>query len=146
MLRLRPAPPRPRSIHHILNPSRQRCNQRTFSRNVATKEQIQTARLQKTPETPNQIVTEVPHSKEPSFIEIPSQLWYYRLGPVKDFLGWLSRMQRVRPRTTTLATSLTTYFCGDIIAQEIGGEPYDGFRTMRMLTIGALASIPGYKW
>jgi len=47
---------------------------------------------------------------------------------------------------TTLATSLTTYLIGDLLAQEIGGEPYDGVRTLRMLTIGGLASIPGYKW
>lgn len=120
---------------------------RPFHRNVMTKEQIKTAEMQKTPHTPNQIVTEVPHSKEPSIVfDVPSPLWYHRLGPVKDFFGWFSRMQRRRPLTVTLATSLTTYFCGDILAQEIGREPYDGKRTLRMLSIGALASIPGYKW
>ncbi|KIW51206.1 hypothetical protein PV05_09948 [Exophiala xenobiotica] len=119
---------------------------RQFSRNVFTKDQIKTAELQKTPHTPNQIVTEVPHSTEPSVIDVPGPLWYHRLGPVKDFFSWFSRMQRRRPLGTTLATSLTTYLIGDLLAQEIGGEPYDGVRTLRMLTIGGLASIPGYKW
>jgi len=126
--------------HRILGRHRQ------FSRNVFTKDQIKTAELQKTPHTPNQIVTEVPHSTEPSIIDVPGPLWYHRLGPVKDFFSWFSRMQRRRPFGTTLATSLTTYLIGDVLAQEIGGEPYDGIRTLRMLTIGGLASIPGYKW
>lgn len=120
---------------------------RPFHRTVMTEEQIKTTKLQKTPHTPNQIVTEVPHSKEASIVfDVPSPLWYHRLGPVKDFFGWFSRMQRRRPLTITLATSLTTYLCGDLLAQEIGREPYDGKRTMRMLCIGALASVPGYKW
>ncbi|KAK5464528.1 hypothetical protein LTS15_001090 [Exophiala xenobiotica] len=51
-----------------------------------------------------------------------------------------------RPYTVQVCTTLITYLCGDMAAQEIGGERYDGVRTLRMLTIGALASIPGYKW
>lgn len=114
---------------------------------MATEEQIKTAELQKTPHTPNQIVTEVPHAKiESIIIDVPSPLWYHRLGPVKDFFSWFSRMQRRRPLTVTLGTSLTTYLCGDLLAQEIGREDYDGYRTLRMLAIGAMASIPGYKW
>lgn len=119
---------------------------RSFRRTVATEEQIQAAKLQKTPHTPNQIVTEVPHSTEAPLLDVPGPLWYHRMGPMKDFFSWFSRMQRRRPLTTTLLTSLTTYFLGDILAQEIGGEPYDGIRTLRMLSIGALASIPGFKW
>lgn len=119
---------------------------RWFSRNVFTKDQIKTAELQKTPHTPNNVVTEVPHSKEPSFIDVPSPLWYHRLGPVQDFFSWFSRMQRRRPKTTTLVTSLTSYLLGDLLAQEMGGERYDGGRTLRMLLVGGLASIPGYKW
>ncbi len=120
---------------------------RAFSKNVYTKDQIKTAELQKTPHTPNQVVTEVPHSTEASiFVDVPGPLWYHRLGHVKDFFSWFSRMQRRRPLTTSLATSLTTYLAGDLLAQEVGGEPYDGVRTLRMLTIGGLASIPGYKW
>ncbi|OQV00850.1 hypothetical protein CLAIMM_06291, partial [Cladophialophora immunda] len=119
---------------------------RNFSRNVFTQDQIKTAGLQKTPHTPNQIVTEVPHSTEPSIIDVPSPLWYHRLGPVKDFFSWFSRMQRRRPLAIALTTSLATYLCGDLLAQEVGGEPYDGLRTLRMITVGSLASIPGYKW
>jgi hypothetical protein len=111
-----------------------------------TKEQIKTAELQKTPHTPNQIVTEVPHSNEPSFIDVPSPLWYHRLGPLKDFFSGFSRAQRRRPLTMSVATSLITYLLGDLIAQEIGGEEYDAGRTVRMLVVGGLASIPGYKW
>lgn len=112
-----------------------------------TKDQIKTSELQKTPHTPNQIVTEVPHAKDASlFIDVPSPLWYHRLGPVKDFFSWFSRVQRRRPLTVTLATSLTTYLSGDILAQEIGREKYDPYRTLRMLTIGTVASLPGYRW
>jgi hypothetical protein len=46
----------------------------------------------------------------------------------------------------SVATSLITYLLGDLIAQEIGGEEYDAGRTVRMLVVGGLASIPGYKW
>lgn len=119
---------------------------RQFSRNVFTKDQIRTAELQKTPHTPNQVVTEVPHSAEPSFIDVPGPLWYHRLGPVKDFFSWFSRMQRRRPLGTAAATSMTTYLCGDLLAQEVGGEKYDGVRTLRMIAIGSMAAIPGYKW
>jgi hypothetical protein len=119
---------------------------RPFSRSVYTKDQVKTAGLQRTPHTPNQVVTEVPHSTDASTIDVPGPLWYHRLGPVRDFFSWFSRMQRRRPLTTTLATSLTTYLAGDLVAQEMGGEQYDGVRTLRMLTVGGLASIPGYKW
>lgn len=55
-------------------------------------------------------------------------------------------MQLKRPYTVQLCTTLTTYLCGDLLAQDIGGELYDPNRTLRMLTIGAIAAIPGYKW
>lgn len=79
-------------------------------------------------------------------VDIPLQLWYHRLGPVSDFFNWFHRAQLKRPYTVQVGTTLTTYLCGDLLAQDIGGEPYDPIRTLRMLTIGALASIPGYKW
>ncbi|EXJ53403.1 uncharacterized protein A1O5_13337 [Cladophialophora psammophila CBS 110553] len=104
---------------------------RRFSRNVFTKDQVKTAGLEKTPHTPNQVVTEVPQSTEPSVIDVPSPL---------------CRIQRRRPLGIALGTSLTTYLCGDLLAQEVGGEPYDGRRTLRMIIVGSLASIPGYKW
>lgn len=119
---------------------------RAFSRNVFTRDQVKTAELQKTPHTPNQIVTEVPHSTEASIIDVPSPLWYHRLGPVRDFFSWFSRIQRRKPLATAAGTSITTYLCGDLVAQEVGGEPYDGTRTLRMITVGTMASVPGYKW
>jgi hypothetical protein len=79
-------------------------------------------------------------------IDIPTSLWHQRLGPVTDFFSWFHRTQQKRPLTVQVCTSLTVYLCGDLLAQEIGGEIYDPTRTLRMLTIGALASIPGYKW
>ena len=42
--------------------------------------------------------------------------------------------------------TLITYFFGDLLAQEIGGEDYNPARTLRMLIIGGIAAIPGYKW
>lgn len=80
-------------------------------------------------------------------IDIPVQVsWYRRLGPVTSFFGWFHKTQQKRPLTVQLCTSTIVYLCGDLCAQEIGGEVYDGQRTLRMLTIGAVASIPGYKW
>ena len=82
--------------------------------------------------------------KEP--VDVPSALWYHRLGPVTDFFSWFHKTQKKRPLTVQVCTTLVTYLCGDILAQDIGGEPYNPLRTLRMLTIGAVASIPGYKW
>jgi len=79
-------------------------------------------------------------------VDIPIPLWYHRLGPISHFFSWFHRTQVKRPLTVQLCTTLITYLCGDILAQEIGGEPYDPWRTLRMLTIGGLASLPGYKW
>lgn len=79
-------------------------------------------------------------------VDIPTALWYNRLGPVSDFFSWFHKKQVKRPLTVQLCTTLTTYFLGDILAQTIGGEEYDPLRTLRMLTIGGLASLPGYKW
>jgi hypothetical protein len=83
-------------------------------------------------------------NKEP--VDIPTVVWYNRLGPVSDFFRWFHHKQVKRPLTVQLCTSLITYLCGDLLAQRIGGEKYDGRRTLRMLTIGAISSIPGYKW
>lgn len=79
-------------------------------------------------------------------VDIPIQLWYHRLGPVSTFFTWFHRTQLKRPYTVQLCTTLTTYLCGDLLAQDIGGELYDPNRTLRMLTIGAIAAVPGYKW
>ena len=79
-------------------------------------------------------------------IDVPTQLWYQRLGPVTDAVRWFHKTQQKRPYAVQVATSLTVYLVGDLLAQDIGGEQYDPGRTLRMLTIGAVASIPGYKW
>jgi hypothetical protein len=79
-------------------------------------------------------------------IDIPTSLWYQRLGPVTNFFRWFHRTQEKRPYTVQISTSLTVYFFGDLLAQDIGGEDYDPKRTLRMLAIGAIASVPGYKW
>jgi protein Mpv17 len=79
-------------------------------------------------------------------IDIPTSLWYQRLGPVSNFFRWFHRTQEKRPYTVQISTSLTVYLFGDLLAQDIGGENYDPRRTLRMLTIGAIASVPGYKW
>lgn len=84
--------------------------------------------------------------KEPDPVDIPVSLWYKRLGPVTDFFSWFHKTQGKRPLTVQVCAILVTYLCGDLLAQDIGGEPYDPLRTLRMLTIGAVASIPGYKW
>ena len=85
-------------------------------------------------------------AKEAEPIDIPTSLWYQRLGPVTDFFSWFHKTQGKRPLTVQVCTTLITYLCGDLLAQDIGGEPYDPLRTLRMLTVGAVASIPGYKW
>jgi protein Mpv17 len=130
-----------RPLHRHLPRSRPR------RRGIGTEEQIKAAELQRTPPTPDQIVTEIPHSTQPSLIyDVPSPLWYHRLSPLKDFFSSFSRLQRRRPLAVAVGTSVTTYFLGDILAQEISGEPYHASRTARMLLIGCIASIPGYKW
>ena len=83
---------------------------------------------------------------EATLIDIPTSLWYQRLGPVTHFFRWFHRTQEKRPYTVQISTSLTVYFFGDLLAQDIGDEDYDPKRTLRMLAIGAIASVPGYKW
>jgi len=90
--------------------------------------------------------TAQPKSAPTPPIDIPSVLWYQRLGPVTDFFAWFHRTQEKRPYTVQLSTSLIVYLCGDLVAQDVGGEKYDPIRTLRMLTIGAIASAPGYRW
>ena len=79
-------------------------------------------------------------------IDIPTSLWYHRLGPVTHFFRWFHRTQEKRPYAVQISTSLTVYFFGDLLAQDLGGENYDPKRTLRMLAIGTIASVPGYKW
>jgi protein Mpv17 len=75
----------------------------------------------------------------------PIPMWQ-RLGPLSTAFSAYGRSQAKRPLTTQLCSSLAIYFLGDMSAQRMGGEPYDPFRTMRMLVTGGVASIPSYKW
>jgi len=105
-----------------------------------------------TPPKPDQInppkVTEVAEVKGDSSgpVDIPNVFWYHRLGPVSHFVGWYDRTQKRRPYTVQLYSSLLVYLCGDLGAQNFGGEPYDPWRTVRHLIVGGVASAPGYRW
>lgn len=72
-------------------------------------------------------------------------LWQ-RLGPLTRAAEGYARAQRKRPLTTQLISSLVIYFCADLSAQNMSGSDYNPERTMRSLTIGAISSIPSYKW
>ncbi|TQN69679.1 Protein SYM1, partial [Colletotrichum shisoi] len=72
-------------------------------------------------------------------------LWQ-RLGPLTRAAEGYARAQRKRPLTTQLISSLVIYFCADLSAQNMSGNDYSPERTMRSLTIGAISSIPSYKW
>ncbi len=69
-----------------------------------------------------------------------------RLGPISGAIGAYARTQQRRPWATQLGTSLVVYLCGDFLAQNIDGEPYNPWRTLRHLTIGLGCSIPAYSW
>lgn len=72
-------------------------------------------------------------------------LWQ-RLGPLSKAFSAYGRAQRKRPYVTQLCSSLVIYLCGDLSAQNIGGDDYNPWRTVRNMTIGAICSIPSYKW
>jgi hypothetical protein len=75
----------------------------------------------------------------------PLHLWQ-RLGPVtKAFYGY-GRAQATRPYVTQVVTSVVIYFCGDLGAQKIGEDAYDPWRAARNMIIGAVVSIPAYRW
>lgn len=94
-------------------------------------------------------------------------------SPLGTFGRWYARVQQARPLTTQLCSSIIIYLFGDLSAQlffppEIpvpveesgsGGStakagqpqeymegPYDPWRTLRHLAVGATSSIPSYKW
>jgi len=72
-------------------------------------------------------------------------LWQ-RLGPLSKAFSAYGRAQRKRPYVTQLCSSLVIYLCGDLSAQNIGGDDYNPWRTVRNMTIGGICSIPSYKW
>lgn len=69
-----------------------------------------------------------------------------RLGPITRAANAYDDIQKRRPWATQLGASLCVYFCGDMLAQYIDGKNYNPSRTLRHLTIGAGASVPGYAW
>ncbi|TEA17361.1 Protein SYM1 [Colletotrichum sidae] len=72
-------------------------------------------------------------------------LWQ-RLGPLTRAAEGYARAQRKRPLTTQFVSSLVIYFCADLSAQNMSGNEYNPERTVRSLIIGAISSIPSYKW
>lgn len=82
----------------------------------------------------------------PTLPTTPGPFWYERLGPVTRVAQAYGRSQRKRPYITQLCTSLVIYLCADCSAQQISGKDYDPERTGRSLIIGAISSIPSYKW
>ncbi|KAK3940328.1 putative mpv17 pmp22 family protein [Diplogelasinospora grovesii] len=77
---------------------------------------------------------------------VPTLPFWQRLGPLTRAAEAYARAQRKRPLTTQFVSSLVIYFCADISAQNMNGKDYDPVRTGRSLIIGAISSIPSYKW
>jgi dihydroorotate dehydrogenase len=77
---------------------------------------------------------------------VPTLPFWQRLGPLTRTAQAYARAQRARPYTTQVCSSLVIYFAADISAQSISGAEYDPARTGRSLIIGAISSIPSYKW
>ncbi|KAK3318732.1 hypothetical protein B0H66DRAFT_575409 [Apodospora peruviana] len=75
----------------------------------------------------------------------PLPIWQ-RLGPLTRAAEAFARAQRKRPLTTQLCSSLVMFACSDLSAQKMGGKDYDPTRTARTVLIGAISSIPAYKW
>lgn len=77
-----------------------------------------------------------------------------RAGPLSAIVRAYDRNQSSHPYRTQFWTSILIYLCGDLSAQLLfGGEDeegqmkaYDPWRTMRHLTVGAVSSIPSFKW
>lgn len=122
-------------------PRRAKCSQSSTQEPPLPASKAQPVAPESSPKAPTNL-----ENVEATPIDIPTLLWYQRLGPVTNFFSWFHRTQEKRPYTVQIATSLTVYLFGDLLAQDIGGEDYDPKRTLRMLTIGAIASVPGYKW
>ena len=78
--------------------------------------------------------------------EASISLFWRRLGPVKEAFQSYGRIQKRRPYATQVTTATVIYLFGDLSAQYIGGEAYDSKRTVRNVIIGAICSIPVYRW
>lgn len=77
---------------------------------------------------------------------VPPLPFWQRLGPLTRAAEAYARAQRARPYTTQVCSSLVIYLAADVSAQSMSGAEYDPVRSGRSLVIGAIASIPSYKW
>lgn len=75
----------------------------------------------------------------------PLPVWQ-RLGVLSKGIQAYGRSQTKRPYATQFVASLVIYLLGDLSAQNIGGDEYDPYRTLRALVISACSSIQTYKW
>ncbi|TLD09436.1 hypothetical protein PspLS_11994 [Pyricularia sp. CBS 133598] len=112
-------------------------------RGASTKQNLESEK-RKPASTPEEVQIPIPNTVPPVPEPAPRQ-WWHRLGPITRAAGAYGRAQRRRPYVTQLCTSLAIYFCADLSAQSMDDE-YDPKRTVRSLVIGAVSSIPSYKW
>ena len=77
---------------------------------------------------------------------VPTLPFWQRLGPLTRAAHAYAGAQRTRPYATQVCSSLVIYLAADISAQSMSGADYDPVRTGRSLIVGAIASIPSYKW
>ncbi|KAB5572317.1 hypothetical protein GE09DRAFT_955700 [Coniochaeta sp. 2T2.1] len=85
-------------------------------------------------------------SQIPVANNVPTLPFWQRLGPLTRAAEGYARAQRARPYTTQVCSSLVIYLAADMSAQSISGTDYAPERTVRSLIIGAISSIPSYKW
>lgn len=88
-------------------------------------------------------------AKAPSPKTIPGPSWLY-LEQLQTPFRHYTRFHQRRPNLTQLLSGIIIYFLGDASAQRIqSSSPDDGYdpvRAARTTLIGALASVPAYKW
>ncbi|KAH8900127.1 Mpv17/PMP22 family protein [Thozetella sp. PMI_491] len=105
-------------------------------------------RAQSTKNDTDHATSKTPPAEEqiPVANNVPTLPFWQRLGPLTRAAEAYARAQRKRPLTTQLCSSMVIFFAGDIAAQNMGGRDYDPLRTGRAVLIGAISSIPSYKW
>ncbi|EPE31012.1 hypothetical protein GLAREA_03979 [Glarea lozoyensis ATCC 20868] len=108
-------------------------------------------RLRKPPSLPSKrYVSNTSKPDDSTSIPVPNTvptipIWQ-RLGPLSRGFQAYGRSQRKWPYRTQFISSLVIYFLGDLSAQKMNGDEYDGKRTLRAFVISAGSSIPSYKW
>lgn len=126
------------TVHFLIYRTALRPQLQSLRQRVATQTRQQSSSNKKTPgPTEGQI---------PVANNVPTLPFWQRLGPLTRTAQAYARAQRARPYTTQVCSSLVIYLAADISAQSISGAEYDPVRTGRSLVIGAIASIPSYKW